>query len=445
MLRINTEFRPERRGLQRRDFLQVGALSALGLTLPDLLQAREQAGTGRTTRARACIMLWMGGGPSHIDTFDPKPDAASDYRGPFRSIPTGVTGMRLSEHLPRMAAQANKFSILRSMTHPSPSHEIANHIMLTGNVPARGTVNPSYGSVVFQDRGFGGEIPPYVAVPNAPMYAESGFLGGAYKPFPVGNDPNAADFRVRGLTLPRHLNAERLDQRRQILGGLDTFNRELENEEQFNVLDSFYRRSYEMITGPAVQRAFDLQREAAPLRDRYGRNTLGQSCLLARRLVEAGVPFIHVDRGGWDTHLRNFETLSVNRLPELDQAFSALLEDLDTRGLLDTTMVIWMGEFGRTPKIDWSAQWQGGRHHWSRCFSVVVAGGGFRGGQVVGSSDAVGEAPKDRPVLPWDLGATMLGQLGIPFDKNFEIRGRNMRLLPFGTSVVSGGMLTEIL
>jgi hypothetical protein len=387
----------------------------------------------------------MGGGPSHVDTFDPKPDAPEEYRGPFKVIDTKVSGVRISGHLPMLAQQADKFSIIRSMTHPSPSHEIANHIMLTGNVLARGTVCPSYGSVVFREKGSGASLPPYVAIPGNPPYAEGGYLGGAYKPFAVGNDPNGGNFRVRGLTLPRSLTNERLDRRRKMLDGLDSLERELEKEDQFKVLDSFYQRSYDMITAPAVKAAFDLSKENDRLRDRYGRNTLGQSCLLARRLVEQGVPFVHVDRGGWDTHLKNFETLKNTRLPELDQAFSALLDDLHQRGLLATTLVIWMGEFGRTPKIDWSAQWQGGRHHWPKCFSVVVAGGGFHGGRVLGTSNAVGEEPAERPVLPWDLGATMFGQLGIPFDRTYDVRGRNLRLLPFGTSVVSGGLLNELL
>lgn len=445
MLQINTEFRPEREGMQRRDFIKIGALSALGITLPDLLRLRAEAGTRDARPARACIMLWMAGGPSHVDTFDPKPDAPEEYRGPFRTIDTNVSGMRICEHLPQLARQADKFSIIRSMTHPSPSHEIANHIMLTGNVLARGTVSPSYGSVVYHERGGASALPPYVSVPRNPVYAEAGYLGGAWRPFSVGNDPNAPNFTVRGLSLPSTVTADRLDNRRRMLEGLDSLQRERAAEEQFGVLNSFYGQSYDMITAPTVRAAFDLSKEPNRLRDRYGRNTLGQSCLLARRLVEAGVAFIHVDRGGWDTHLQNFVRLRNDRLPELDQAFSALLEDLAIRGLLDSTMVVWMGEFGRTPKIDWSAQWQGGRHHWSKCFSTVVAGGGLQGGRIIGASNALGEEPQSRPVLPWDLGATMLGQLGIPYDKTFEIRGRNLRLLPFGTSVVSGGLLNELL
>lgn len=286
---------------------------------------------------------------------------------------------------------------------------------------------------------------PTYPIPGNPPYADAGYLGGAFRPFAVGNDPNAAAFAVRGLSLPGSLTVPRLDNRRQMLSGLDSLQREMDNEEQFRVLDSFYQRSYEMITSPEVRSAFDIAREPSSVRERYGRNTLGQSCLLARRLVEAGVSFVHVDRGGWDTHLRNFDTLQNTRLPELDRAFSALLDDLATRGLLETTMVVWMGEFGRTPKIDWSSQWQGGRHHWAKCFSAVVAGGGLKGGMVVGTSNRVGEEPQDRPILPWDLGATLLGQLGIPYDKTYEVRGRNLRLLPYGTSVVSGGLLRELL
>jgi hypothetical protein len=316
--------------------------------------------------------------------------------------------------------------------------------MLTGNVPARGTVSPSYGSVVFREWGYQGSLPPYVAVPNGHRYAQAGFMGGTYKPFAIGSDPNSSGFQVRSLRLPTGVTVDRLNNRRKWLEGLDSLKQRLDGDAELEVLDGFYRRSYDMIAAPEASKAFQLDTEDDKLRERYGRNTLGQSCLLARRLVEAGVSFVHVDRGGWDTHSRNFETLQNTRLPELDQAFAALLEDLHQRGMLDSTIVLCMGEFGRTPTIDYAPRWQGGRHHYSKVFSAVIGGGGIAGGHVVGKSTDKGEEVKDRPVLPWDVGATMFTLLGIPYDKTYVERDRNIRLLPYGTSVVSGGMLTEL-
>jgi hypothetical protein len=432
------------RGLGRRDFVRIGALSSLGVALPDLLRARAQAKDAPESKAKACIVLWMSGGPSHMDTFDLHPDAPADFRGEFNPIATKAAGMKISEHLPQLAEQADKFSVINSVTHPSPSHDIASHIMLTGNVPARGTVNPSYGSVVFRERGYEASLPPYIAVPNGHRYSAAGFMGGSYKPFAIGADPNANGFQVSSLKLPGGMTVDRLDNRRKWLDGLDSLKKRMDGDADLKVLDEFYQRSYDMISAPEASAAFDMTKEDDKLRDRYGRNTLGQSCLLARRLVEAGVSFVHVDRGGWDTHRTNFDTLKKSRLPELDQAFSALLEDLAARGMLDSTAVLWMGEFGRTPKIDYGERWQGGRHHYSKVFSSVIAGGGFQGGYVVGSSSEKGEEVKDRPVLPWDIGASLMTHLGIPYDRTYVERDRNIRLLPFGTSVVSGGMLDEL-
>ncbi len=441
---LHIDMHSNRQTMGRRDFVRVGALSTLGLSLPDLLRARAQAAPKVETKAKSVIVLWMSGGPSHMDTFDLKPNAPSTHRGTFNPISTNVSGLKICEYLPKMAKQADKFSLLNSVTHPSPSHEIASHIMLTGNVPARGTYNPSYGSVVFREWGYQGALPPYIAVPNAHRYAEGGFLGGTYKPFSIGSDPNANGFQVASLRLPGGMTIDRLQNRRKWLGELDSLKQQLDGESELEVLDGFYQRSYDMITAPDSAKAFDLSKEDDKLRDRYGRNTLGQSCLLARRLIEAGVSFVHVDRGGWDTHLKNFDALKENRLPELDQAYATLLEDLSDRGLLDSTIVLWMGEFGRTPQIDYGAQWQGGRHHYSKVFSAVISGGGIAGGHVVGQSTDLGEEVKDRPVLPWDIGATIFTLLGIPYDKTYVERDRNIRLLPYGTSVVSGGMLKEL-
>ena len=424
----------------------MGGSAALGLTLADLLRSQAVASPakkGKAAKAKACIVVWMAGGPSHLDTFDPKPEAPSDYRGTFKPIPTKVPGMQICEHLPELAKQADKFSLLRTVTHPSPSHEIASHIMLTGNVPARGTVSPSYGSVVFREFGYQHSLPPYVAIPNAHRYAQAGFFGGTYKPFAIGADPNAKGFQVKALRLPYGLTVDRLKHRRQWLTALDSLRKRIKHEE-LEVLDGFYQRSYDMIVDPKTATAFDMAKEDDKVRERYGRNTFGQSCLLARRLIEAGVAFVHVERGGWDTHSRNFETLKNARLPEFDRGVAALLEDLHQRGLLDETIVLCMGEFGRTPKIDYAPRWQGGRHHYSKVFAALIAGGGFAGGRVVGTSSEKGEEVKERPILPWDIGASLFTLLGIPYDKTYVERDRNIRLLPYGTSVVSGGMLTEL-
>ncbi len=446
MLHIDMESHGGRKGLARRDFLRVGGLSTLGLTMADQLRARAEASPepAAEPRAKACIVLWMSGGPSQLDTFDLKPDAPASHRGTFKPIDTNVPGMQICEHLPKLAQHADKFSILRTMTHPSPSHDIASHIMLTGNVPARGTVSPSYGSVVFRERGYQGALPPYVAVPTGHRYAQAGFMGGTYKPFAIGSDPNAEGFQVRSLRMPPGMSVDRLQNRRNWLAGLDSLKQRLDGDKELDVLDGFYQRSYDMIAAPDASKAFDMASEDEKLRERYGRNTFGQSCLLARRLVEAGVSFVHVDRGGWDTHSKNFDTLQNSRLPELDQAFSALLEDLHQRGMLDSTIVLWMGEFGRTPTIDYAPRWQGGRHHYSKLFSAVIGGGGLAGGHVVGASSDKAEEVKDRPVLPWDVGASIFTLLGIPYDKTYVERDRNIRLLPYGTSVVSGGMLKEL-
>jgi hypothetical protein len=431
-------------GFTRRDFLRVGALTVFGLTFGDFLKMKAY-GDAKDTKAKSVILLWMSGGPSHIDTWDPKPDAPEDYRGPFKAIETNVKGIFINEHLPLMAQQADKFSIVRGFTHVSPAHEIAHHLVLTGNVPQGGLVYPSWGSVVALEKGFKSELPPFVAVPNPPpWYGEAGFMGGNYKPFTVGSDPNSKDFRVRGLTMPKDVSDERIKDRRGLLKDMDELSRQLDKEDSFKVVDSFYERAYSLITGEA-KKAFDIAAEPDKVRDEYGRSTFGQSCLLARRLVERGVPFITVHKGGWDTHFKNFENVkSLNT--DLDKGFSALLQDLQQRGLLESTIVVWAGEFGRTPKIDWSSQWQGGRHHYPNVFSVVVAGGGFKGGQVVGSSDAKAEAVKERPCLPWDLAASVYKLMGIDHTKRLpHPQGRVAYTTALPLGVVSGGLLNEIM
>ncbi|MEK6233487.1 MAG: DUF1501 domain-containing protein, partial [Planctomycetales bacterium] len=269
MFQLDTEIQRDPGQLARRDFIRIGSFSAAGgIALGDLLRARAAASPdAKPPQAKACIVLWMSGGLSHMDTFDLKPESPDTHRGLFRPIETVAPGMLISEHLPMLAQQADKFSVLRGLTHPSPSHDTASHIMLTGNVPARGTINPSYGSVIFKERGFSGSIPPYVAARTGSRYAQAGLLGGAYKPFAVGSDPNSSSFSVRNLSLPRRLTVERLENRRKILGAIDSLKEDLDDP-QFGVLDGFHRRSYDMITSPEATKAFDMNDEDAKTRDR---------------------------------------------------------------------------------------------------------------------------------------------------------------------------------
>jgi len=385
----------------------VGSLVGVGLTMGDLFRLRAAAAAENQPAVQSVILLWMSGGPSHVDTWDPKPEASDAIHGPFKAIKTNVDGLRLNENLTRMAKLADKYTVIHSVTHPSPAHEIAHHIMLTGNVPARGTVNPAIGSIVAKEKGFKAGLPPYVCVPSAPpWYGGAGFLGGQYKPFAIGSDPNRKDFRVQGLSLPKSLTMDRIAGRRSLLSQMDGLDQQMQQEDAFQVMDTFYARAYDMLTSPKVKSAFNLGAEDVQLRERYGRTNFGQSCLLGRRLVERGVPFVTVHKGGWDTHFQNFPNLK-RLIPDLDQGFSALLSDLSDRGLLEKTLVICAGEFGRTPKIDYSARWQGGRHHVASCFSVVMAGGGIKVGQVIGASDDTASKPKTRPVYPWEIAATL--------------------------------------
>lgn len=436
-------------GMSRRSMLRVGAVSAMGLTMAEAMARKahgQEAPAG--TKAKSVIQLWMSGGPSHLDTFDPKPEAPEDYRGTLKAIDTNVPGIQICELLPQLAKLADKYSILRGFTHPSPAHEVATHIVGTGNVLAGGLVYPTMGSVVAMEQYNGGyekELPPYIAVPStAPWYGESGFLGGKFKPFTTGGDPNAQNFRVQGLQLAAGLTEPRANDRHSLLKAVDSLERDVEDHELFQVVDTYYERAYGLIMGEA-KAAFDLSQEPDAVRDRYGRTNFGQSCLLARRLVERGVPYVTAHKGGWDTHLKNFEAMPA-LCKDLDTAFSALLEDLAQRGLLDSTVVVWQGEFGRTPKIDWSAQWQGGRHHYPNVFTSVVAGGGFKGGKVIGASDERGETVKDRPCLPWDLCASIYRQLGIDHNKRLpHPQGRVAYVTPLvlGT-IASGGLLDEL-
>ncbi|HYW79251.1 MAG TPA: DUF1501 domain-containing protein, partial [Thermoguttaceae bacterium] len=346
--------------------------------------------------------------------------------------------------------QADKYSIIRSMTHPSNAHETATYMIQTGTPPSSGLVYPSIGAVVSlkkgYEAGYTGDLPPYITVPSLlGRFSEEGFLGANYKPFATGGDPNAKTFNVQGLVPPGGMTPERLKQRRGLLETVDAFATEKERAGLFETVDTYQEKAYGLILGEAKQ-AFDLSQEKDELRDKYGRNRFGQSCLLARRLVEKGVPFITINHGGWDTHKDHFDRMDA-MLPVLDQGFATLLEDLAQRGLLDSTIVVCCGEFGRTPKIAPEPPWNGGRHHFCSCFSCVVAGGGFQGGQIVGQSDAKGELVKDRPVYPWDLSASMYQLLGIDHTGTLpHPHGCVAHVTPVATGEIqSGGLLTEIM
>lgn len=396
----------------RRDFLRLGAFGAL--TLANGLRLRA-ANSHKTPKAKSCILVWLDGGPSHLETFDLKPDAPADLRGPFRPIPSAVPGMDFCEHFPKLAQQAKQVAILRSMTSPLGEHGIANHYLLTGYKPSSALEYPSYGSVVSSIQKPGGLLPPYIAVPDYRPTAGPGYLGPTHAPFATGGDPAKPDFQVRDLDLFPKVTSSRVRRRQEYL---DLFDKVQKQVEAAQPADPAFEKAFRMTVSPEAKQAFDLSRETPQTRQRYGPRTIGQSCLLARRLVERGVPFVTVLNTGWDTHdsltlqLRDGYSgakQGVGLIPSLDLALSGLIGDLSERGLLDSTLVVAMGEFGRTPKLNTRA----GRDHWPRVFSVLLAGGGIRGGQVIGSSDRVGESPRDQPVTPSDLAATLYTLLGV--------------------------------
>jgi hypothetical protein len=437
-------------GLDRRGFLKAGTLSLLGLTLTDWFALQSQAAAPRA-KAKSVILLWMAGGPPHNDTFDPKPESGEDYCGPLRKpIATNVTGIRIGELLPKLAKQADKYTLIRSMTHGNNGHETAAYIMLTGTSPSTDLAYPSLGSVVAfkkgYEAGYQGNLPPFITLTN-PLgrFSETGFLGVKYKSFATGGDPNSKDFRVGGLVPPPGVTEQRLQERRTLLESIDNLARTAEKDKRFEQLDVFQDKAYGLLLGDA-RKAFDMGAESDATKDLYGRNRFGQSCLLARRLVEQGVPFVTINEGGWDTHKDHFNAMK-NKLPVLDQGFAALLEDLSQRGLLESTIVVWAGEFGRTPKVAMEPPWNGGRHHFGQCFSCVVAGGGFKGGTVVGASDFRAEAVRSRPVYPWDLAASIYQLLGIDLKARLpHPQGCVAYVSPLASGhVQSGGILNEIM
>ncbi len=431
--------------LTRREMLRNSAVGMGGLTLGSALSVAA----GESAKAKAVIQIWMWGGPAHLDTFDPKPFAGSDYCGPYRSpIKTNVDGIRIGQKLPLLAKQADKYSIIRSMTHGINAHETASYVTQTGR-PAGGEVYPAAGAVVSRfkgyDAGYKGLLPPYIVLTQPQgRFSESGFMGLRYKPFATGGRPNAPVFAVEGV-VQQGISGVRQNKRRQLLHDLETYGGKMAGNPAFQQMDMCEEQAYELILGDAGK-VFDIKTEDEKLRERYGRSEFGASCLVARKLVEAGVPYVTINYQGWDTHKKHFETMN-RKLPELDRGFSTLLDDLNQRGLLDSTIVWWGGEFGRTPKVMWDAPWNGGRSHHGKCFSHVVAGGGFHGGQVVGASDEKGMEVAERPVHPQELIGSIYEQLGI--DGNVRLphpQGIDVRVCPpEADGVGTGGRLREIM
>jgi hypothetical protein len=434
--------------ITRREALKWGLFGVAGWTFLDYgIVLAEPA--EKQARAKAVIQIWMWGGPSHLDTFDPKPGAGYDYCGPLnKPIPTNVDGIQIGELLPLLARQADKYSIIRSMTHGVNAHETASYMVQTGRKPDR-LVYPSVGAVVSlfkgYDHGYKGLVPPYVVLTESQgRFSEAGFLGQRYKPFATGGDPNKQPFAVEGI-VAEGISDERQRSRRELLHGLDSLGKAMPANPRFQRLDRCEANAYDLMFGE-TRKLFDLSVEKDEIRDQYGRNTFGQSCLMARRFVESGVPYVTINYKGWDTHKQHFEIMR-RKLPELDKGMATLIQDLSERGLLDSTIVWWGGEFGRTPKIQWEAPWNGGRGHYGNCFSVVVAGGGFKGGRVVGASDAKGEEVAQRPVHPADLIGSIYELLGIDPDGPLpNPLGLNVQVLPpAGEDEKSGGRLKEIM
>ncbi|MEQ8790427.1 MAG: DUF1501 domain-containing protein [Pirellulaceae bacterium] len=417
-------------GATRRDFLQVGTFGLGGLALGDLLRAQASAASAPAASSalrnnKSVILFWLDGGPTHFETYDPKPEAPAEYRGPFGTIETSASGIRLSEMLVEQAKVMDKVSVLRSVHHNNGDHFAAAHWMLTGyhgsNAAARDPKFPGVGAIVNRLAGANQpNVPAYVSVPYSrtvgikPGYNSATWLGAQYNPFEVDSDPSRDNFEVKNINMPGDMTVERIDHRRNLLSSLDRIRRDIDKRGLMEGIDEFNAEAIEMVTGDAAREAFDIAAESDAMRDRYGRNTHGQSALLARRLVESGVKFVTVHNGGWDMH-STIDTSIKRRMPETDRAIGVLIQDLAERGMLDDVMVCVMGEFGRTPRVNANA----GRDHWGNVMSVLLGGGGLRGGQAVGSSNDKGEHPVDTPLMPADVLATIYRVLGIDLEAKF--------------------------
>ncbi len=412
----------------RRHWLQLGVAGLAGGSFANLLQLRETcaAHLPANKKPSSCILIWMDGGPTHFETFDPKPEAPIEIRGEFQPINTNVSGIQICEHLPQLASIANKYAIVRSVCHNQGNHGAGNHYMMTGAPPripvgcgAFVSFHPSLGSVAAKERPAPHGLPPYFSMPSMSRSGGPNFLGAKYAPFVVGGDPNNKHFRVRDVELPNGITDDRFGARRDLRHLVDRLPRfsDPATADPVVAVDEFFQQGVELITTPEAQKAFDIQTESDATRDAYGRNSFGQRALLARRLVEAGVPFVTLYDGGWDHHSDLFGALKT-RLPSWDQTVAALINDLDQRGLLETTMVIALGEFGRTPKISTlPGQAKAGRDHWANAMSILFAGGGTPGGQVIGATDRQGHSACERILSPENFVSTVYLKMGIDPDK----------------------------
>lgn len=427
--------------LSRRDCLQVGAAMlpfGMGMTLSNLLRQQAIAAESGATSAKddvSLIVLFLKGGLSTIDTLDLKPDAPSEFRGDFKPISTNVPGLEICEHLPQLARQADKFALLRNFTHTDSSHGPADHWMLTGYAPRAGfnpslkpnNQYPSFGSIVARKLGPRGSVPPYVCLPRMHNSCGAAYLGAPAAPFVVEADPNAPNFAVPDLAPPISVPTDRLGNRRELLAAVDRFRQSAESQanQSAKSLSTFQQKAFQLMTSPETKAAFDIAREPDALRDRYGRHSLGQSCLMARRLVEAGVRCVTIDHTNWDTHYDNFNVLKNDLLPHLDTGLTTLLQDLHERQLDRKTLLVVMGEFGRTPRVNKDA----GRDHWGPSNCILFSGAGIAGGRVIGATNERGEKPADNPVGPADMAATIFDCLGINAQDEFHTpEGRPVKI-----------------
>lgn len=452
MIRLDTSA-PARlcSGPTRRDFLHAGAISTLGLSLPSFLRAKEASGSA--DKDINCIMLFLLGGPSHLDTWDLKPDAPAEIRGPFQPIKTNVNGIQISEIFPKMAKHAEKYSLIRSVYHTATAvHDTGHQMMQTGRLFTGGVEHPHIGCVLGYEKGGRGELPAHVLLPrpmgrtggNLPHGQTAGYLGKTYDPFVLNADPSAPNFKVPDLLPPEYLSAIRAERRQKLREAVDGALQKFENNAAAKQLDESFNLAYRLMSSPKAREAFALEKESAANKDRYGRNRFGQCCLMARRLIEAGVRFVTVnmfetvfDEITWDIHgsrpFTDIQEMARLVAPAFDSAYTALLEDLKDRGLYEKTIVCAMGEFGRTPKINPA----GGRDHHPGVWTIIMGGGPIQGGRIVGESDELGYAPKTKPITPAEVAATLFKALGL--DPHRELpgpQGRPIPLADFGAAPI---------
>lgn len=427
-------------GVTRRDCLRLGLGGLVAGGFVGALRARAASTTRLPRQADSCILIWMDGGPTHYETFDPKPEAPLEIRGEFQPIPTKLAGVQFSQLMPRLASLADQLAIVRSIRHNQGNHGAGNHYMMTGAPPripvgcgAFVSFHPSMGSVAAHQRGAPGGLPAYFSIPQMSRSGGPNFLGAKYAPFVVADNPNSSDFRVRDVALPRGLADVRFEGRRELRGLIDRMQRFEDKAagDPVPALDEFYDQGYRLITSPEAQRAFDIHSESEKTRDAYGRDSFGQRALLARRLVEAGVPFVTLYHGGWDHHRDIFNSLK-SKLPPFEATLAALLQDLQQRGMLERTLVVALGEFGRTPKVNS----RGGRDHWSNAMSVMLAGGGTPAGQVIGATDRQGYSAVERVLSPENFVSTVYTKLGINPNKIlYTPEGRPVHLVSDATPI----------